>query len=180
MPNCPLALHLAFVRPASWAPLASMLAGGRGSIPRGGAAADHLSEGSRRREAPLVGSIQRPRNGEQPPAPCSICIAFASCPRVPPAPASSPPVIQPLSLCPLAPVRRRFDESQLFASRDGASPTPAQPQPRSPSHRPEPTCTAAARLSQRLRTPTRILRPLLPPSRDLARVCSQARLWARR
>ena len=86
---------------------------------------------------------------------CSICIAFASCPRVPPAPASSPPVIQPLSLCPLAPVRRRFDESQLFASRDGASPTPAQPQPRSPTHRPEPTFTAAARLRQRLRTHTR-------------------------
>ena len=35
-----LALRASLIRPVSWAPLARMLAGGRGSIPRGGAAAD--------------------------------------------------------------------------------------------------------------------------------------------
>ena len=38
-----LALRASLIRPVSWAPLARMLAGGRGSIPRGGAAADRLS-----------------------------------------------------------------------------------------------------------------------------------------
>ena len=38
-----LALRASLIRPVSWAPLARMLAGGRGSIPRGGAAADRLA-----------------------------------------------------------------------------------------------------------------------------------------
>ena len=54
----PLALRSSLIRPVSWAPPARMLAGGRGSIPRGGATADHPSAGSGRRRALLVSAIR--------------------------------------------------------------------------------------------------------------------------
>ena len=80
----PLALRSSLIRPVSWAPPARMLAGGRGSIPRGGAAADHPFTGSRRRRAPRV-IAKDPRVGEQPPPPCVTSIAPYACPRTSPA-----------------------------------------------------------------------------------------------
>jgi len=89
----PLALRSSLTRPVSWAPPARMLAGGRGSIPRGGAAADHPFTGSRRRRAPRV-IAKDPRVGEQPPPPCVTSIAPYACPRTSPALPHSRPAFQ--------------------------------------------------------------------------------------
>ena len=89
----PLALRSSLIRPVSWAPPARMLAGGRGSIPRGGAAADHPFTGSRRRRAPRV-IAKDPRVGEQPPPPCVTSIAPYACPRTSPALPHSRPAFQ--------------------------------------------------------------------------------------
>ena len=75
------------------------------------------------------------------------------------------------------PLRR---DSRLFASRQGASPGPAQSRPRSPSHRPPPSPTAAARSRLRLRPSPRPLPPPSPLSRDCVRVRAQASFCARR
>ena len=89
----PLAPRSSLTRPVSWAPPARMLAGGRGSIPRDGAAAGRRFTGSRRRRAPRV-IAKDPRVGEQPPPPCVTSIAPYACPRTSPASPHSPLAFQ--------------------------------------------------------------------------------------
>ena len=70
--------------PPAGLPRREILAGGRGSIPRGGAAADRLFRGLR---PPLSSLCQRgsPRVGEQPPPPCATSTALCSYPSTSPA-----------------------------------------------------------------------------------------------
>ena len=159
----PLALRSSLIRPVSWAPPARMLAGGRGSIPRGGAAAD------RRLRAPTVAK----HLVSTPPTSCHVSsprlharVASRAAPALaPPLPHHTrPPLSSARHLLPLAfgshAASRRVDFWGRRKMRPRALP---QPRPRSPFEQPYGPLWLTARLAQLLVPPPSLFWPPSPP-----------------
>ena len=151
--------------PPAGLPRREILAGGRGSIPRGGAAADRLFRGLR---LPLSSLCQRlsPRVGEQPPPPCATSTALCSYQRTFPACTHSTSAflrLPPSPACVLA--GGSASRGSTFRVSKGAPHSLAPTPPPLAILAPLTPLWTAARLPQLLGSPPSPFWPPSPPSR---------------
>ena len=158
--------------PAGWAPLAAKWSSGVGvRFPVAGRRRDHLSEGSRRREAHC--STWWPRSKVSRPRPARDLHRTPHLPAHTPRARSRAPCFHHLS--PLAPLILADDARSrwsILARAKGAPAAPARPPLALPAPLPPPC--AAARSAQLLGTPPSLFCPPTPCSCASFGVCAQA------